>query len=81
MNMARLSFGRLTEAWKGEASDFTPLLAASSTLGEAIRVDLTSVGKSEVLTPGGRRIDIVVQVENGSEFVIENQYGSATVIT
>jgi hypothetical protein len=25
--MARLQFGRLTEAWKGEASDFTPLPA------------------------------------------------------
>jgi hypothetical protein len=76
--MARLSFGRLIEAWKGEASDFTPLLAGQlDSLGEAIGVDLTSVGKSEVLTAGGRRIDIVAQVEDGSEFVIENQYGSA----
>lgn len=25
--MARLEYGRLTEAWKGEAADFTPLLA------------------------------------------------------
>ena len=25
--MARLRFGRLTEAWRGEAADFTPLLA------------------------------------------------------
>lgn len=25
--MARLVFGRLTKAWQGEASDFTPLLA------------------------------------------------------
>jgi len=24
--MARLEFGSLTQAWKGEASDFTPLL-------------------------------------------------------
>jgi len=76
--MARLSFGRLTEAWKGEASDFTPLLAAQmDALGSAIGIDLTSLGESEVPTAGGRRIDIVAQGEDGSEFVIENQYGRA----
>src|SRR5215207_5874984 len=76
--MARLSFGRLTEAWKGEASDFTPLLAAQlDELGSAIGIDLTSLGRSEVPTAGGRRIDIVAQGEDGSEFVVENQYGRA----
>ena len=76
--MSKLVFGRLTEAWKGEASDFTPLLAAQlDALGEAIGVDLTSLGQSEVPTTGGRRIDIVAQVEDGSEFVVENQYGRA----
>jgi hypothetical protein len=78
MTMAKLIFGRLTEAWKGEASDFTPLLAEQlDSLGEAISVDLTAVGKSEVATAGGRRIDIVAQGEDGSEFVVENQYGRA----
>lgn len=78
MTMAKLVFGRLTEAWKGEASDFTPLLAEQlDSLGEAIGVDLTAVGKSEVATTGGRRIDIVAQGEDGSEFVVENQYGRA----
>ena len=76
--MARLQFGRLTEAWKGEATDFTPLLAEQmDALGAAIGVDLTSIGKSEVQTTGGRRIDIVAQGEYGSEFIIENQYGRA----
>jgi hypothetical protein len=76
--MERLIFGRLTEAWTGEAADFTPLLAAQlDALGEAIGVDLASLGESEVLTAGGRRIDIVAQVTDGSEFVIENQYGRA----
>jgi hypothetical protein len=76
--MARLQFGRLTEAWKGEATDFTPLLAEQlDAVGSAIAVDLTTVGKSEVQTTGGRRIDIVAQGEDGSEFVIENQYGRA----
>lgn len=78
MTMAKLVFGRLTEAWKGEASDFTPLLAEQlDSLGEAIGVDLTAVGKSEVATAGGRRIDIVAQGEDGSELVVENQYGRA----
>src|SRR5437764_258134 len=76
--MARLRFGRLSDAWKGEASDFTPLLAEQlDALGAALGVDLTSIGASEVQTQGGRRIDIVAQGEDGSEFVIENQYGRA----
>lgn len=74
--MAQLTFGKLTEAWKGEASDFTPLLAEQlDAVGSAIGVDLASVGKTEVLTTGGRRIDIVAQGEDGTAFVIENQYG------
>lgn len=76
--MERLIFGRLTEAWAGEASDFTPLLAAQlDALGDAIGVDLASLGQSEVPSAGGRRIDIVAQVADGSEFVVENQYGRA----
>lgn len=76
--MAKLQFGRLTEAWKGEASEFTPLLVEQlDALGAEIGVDLASIGESEVQTTGGRRIDIVAQGEDGSEFVIENQYGRA----
>src|SRR4051794_7247079 len=76
--MAQLQFGRLTEAWKGEAADFTPLLAAQlDAIGAEIGVDLASVGQSEVQTAGGRRIDIVAQGADGSEFVIENQYRRA----
>ena len=76
--MARLVFGRLTDAWTGEASDFTPLLAQQlDAVGDAIGVDLASVGSSEVPITGGRRIDIVAQGADGSEFVIENQYGRA----
>lgn len=74
--MARLRFGRLTEAWKGEAADFTPLLAEQlDALGAEIGVNLASIGESEVQTTGGRRIDIVAQGDDGSEFVVENQYG------
>lgn len=76
--MGHLHYGRLAHAWKGEASDFTPLLVDRlDQLGSVIGVDLASAGESEVQTSGGRRIDIVAQVEDGSEFVIENQYGRA----
>jgi hypothetical protein len=72
--MARLRFGRLSEAWQGEASDFTPLLAGQlDALGSEIGVDLVSIGQAEVGTAGGRRIDIVAENSEGSEFVIENQ--------
>jgi len=75
---AKVTFGRPTEAWKREAADFTPLLAQQlDALGEASGVDLTSLGASEVATAGGRCIRIVAQVEDGSEFVVENPYGRA----
>lgn len=45
--MARLEFGSLAEAWEGEASDFTPLLAEQlDAVGSAIGLDLASVGGS-----------------------------------
>jgi len=76
--MARLEFGSLTQVWQGEATYFTPLLAEQlDAVGCAIGLDLASVGKSEVLTAGGRRIEIVAQGDDGSEFVIENQCGGA----
>lgn len=76
--MGRLQYGRLTDAWAGEAADFTPLLAEQiDEVGAAIGVGLASLGQSEVQTVGGRRIDIVAHGEDGSEFVIENQYGRA----
>src|SRR5882724_1087850 len=76
--MAKLEFGRLSDAWKGEASDFTPLLAEQlDSLGAELGLDLASVAPTEVATDGGRRIDIVAEEVDGAEFVIENQYGSA----
>ena len=76
--MARLQFGRLSEAWRGEASDFTPLLNEQlDALGDALGIDLTAVGQTEIRTAGGRRIDILAEGDDGSELVIENQYGRA----
>lgn len=76
--MGRLTFGKLSAAWKGEASDFTPLLAEQlDMLGDAIGVSLAAVGEFEVPSAGGRRIDIVASGADGGDFVIENQYGRA----
>lgn len=76
--MARLTYGTLSQAWRGEAADFTPLLAEQLDLiGEAIDVDLAAAGQYEVPTTGSRRIDIVASGADGTEFVIENQYGRA----
>ncbi len=74
--MGRLVFGSLREAWKGEAADFTPLLAQQvDDIGNAIGVELASIGSVEVSAAGGRRIDILADGANGANFVIENQYG------
>ena len=76
--MGKLVFGDLRKAWAGEAADFTPLLAKQlDSLGEQIGLDLASIGQSEVPIPGGRRIDIVASADDGSEIVVENQYGRA----
>lgn len=75
--MGRLVFGNLRDAWKGEAVDFTPLLAQQvDDIGDAIGVELASIGSIEVSTAGGRRIDILADGTNGANFVIENQYGA-----
>ena len=75
--MGQLVFGTLRDAWKGEASDFTPLLAAQvDSIWSAIGVDLAAIGSVKVATDGGRRIDIVAEGADGTTFVIENQYGA-----
>lgn len=75
--MGKLIFGSLRDAWPGEATDFTPLLAEQvDELGKAIGLNLSSVGKVEVATDGGRRIDILVDGIDDATYVIENQYGA-----
>ena len=74
--MGRLQTTGLSEAFRGEASDFTPLLAERlDQLGEAIGVPLEAIGQTEVSTTGRRRIDIVAEDSEGATFVIENQFG------
>jgi hypothetical protein len=71
--MGKLVFGTLKDAWAGEATDFTPLLAQQV---DAIGVELTPLGAAEVQTTGSRRIDILADGAGGTSFVIENQYGA-----
>jgi hypothetical protein len=75
--MARITFGSLRDAWKGEAADFTPLLAGQvDEIGRSIGLKLAAIGSVEVPTAGGRRIDILADGDDGARFVIENQYGA-----
>lgn len=75
--MGKVTWGRLTEAWTGEASDFTPELANHL---DQLDVDLglgLADAETEVPAAGGRRIDILAGGSDGTRYVIENQYGSA----
>jgi hypothetical protein len=75
--MGTLVFGNLKDAWPGEAIDFTPLLAHQvDAIGVAIGVELAPIGATEVQTAGSRRIDILADGADGTNFVIENQYGA-----
>lgn len=75
--MGKLVFGTLKDAWAGEATDFTPLLAQQvNAIGDAIGVELAPLGAAEVQTTGSRRIDILADGAGGTNFVIENQYGA-----
>jgi hypothetical protein len=54
--MGQLAFGMLRDAWKGEASDFTPQLDTQvDSIGRAIGVELASLGSVEVATEDGRQ--------------------------
>ncbi|GAA2244769.1 hypothetical protein GCM10010401_17560 [Rarobacter faecitabidus] len=75
MAMGKAEWGRLTHAWKGEATDFTPELANHlETLDEDLGLGLADA-TIEVPATGGRRIDILASGSDGTRYVIENQYG------
>lgn len=77
MAMGKAEWGRLTDAWPGEASDFTPELARHlSTLDRELGLGLADASV-EVPAAGGRRIDILASGSDDMRYVIENQYGRA----
>ena len=76
--MGRLEFTTPRNAWGGEATDFTPLLAqpdmleylaAATSIGTLIPVDV------EHATAGNRSLDILAETADGRRVSIENQYG------
>jgi hypothetical protein len=78
MAMGKAQWGKLTEAWKGEASDFTPELARHlDALDEDMGLGLSNDASTEVPSDGGRRIDILATGTDNVRYVIENQYGRA----
>lgn len=77
MTMGKATWGKLTEAWTGEATDFTPELARHlAQLDEDLKLGLSDA-ETEVPAAGGRRIDILAGGADGTRYVIENQYGRA----
>ncbi len=75
--MGRAEWGKLTDAWPGEAADFTPELARHiDTLDAELKLGLTGP-EVEAPVAGGRRIDILASGTNDTVYVIENQYGRA----
>lgn len=78
MVMGKATWGRLTDAWPGEAVTFTPKLAERlDLLGEAVELPLLAGAATEVASTGGRRIDILGATEDETAYVVENQYGAA----
>ncbi|MCP4087878.1 MAG: hypothetical protein GY745_22960 [Actinomycetia bacterium] len=80
MEMGRLEFGSARDAWGGEATAFTPLLAGAEMLdylGDATGIGPMSLIETEHTTAGGRSLDILAETADGQRVAIENQYNTA----
>ena len=78
--MGRLEFSTPRDAWGGEATAFTPLLAQSDMLdylGEAIGIGPLVLIEREHPTAGNRSLDILAETSDGRRVAIENQYKTA----
>ena len=68
----------IREVWPGEAKEFTPWLAENlGTLSEHLAISQLDVEETEVVMPGGRKLDILAKDADGAKWAIENQYGQA----
>lgn len=80
VTMGRLEFCTPHEAWGGEASAFTPLLAENGMLeylGEATGIGPLTLIEREHSTAGNRSLDILTETVDGRRVAIENQYNTA----
>ncbi len=78
--MGRLEFTTPREAWGGEATAFTPLLANDDLLaylGDATGIGQLSLIEAEHATAGNRSLDILAETMDGRRVSIENQYNAA----
>ncbi len=78
--MGRLEFTDPREAWGGEASAFTPLLAEEDMLeylGDETGIGSISLIEVEHTTAGNRSLDILAETSTGDRVAIENQYNVA----
>ena len=78
--MGRLEFSPPRDAWGGEATAFTPLLAKEDMLaylGEATGIGPLTLIETEHTTTGGRSLDILAETADGRRVAIENQYNTA----
>lgn len=78
--MGRLEFTTPRDAWGGEASAFTPLLADDEMLeylGQSTGIGSLALIESEHSTAGKRSLDILAERPDGSRVAIENQYNTA----
>ena len=79
-DMGRLEFTTPREAWGGEATSFTPLLAQEQMLdylGRETGIGPLVLVETEHSTAGGRSLDILAETPDGRRVAIENQYGVA----
>jgi len=75
-----LEFATPREAWGGEATSFTPLLAREEMLdylGRETGIGPLAVSEVEHRTAGNRSLDILAETLDGRRVAIENQYGVA----
>ena len=80
MGMGRLEFTTPREAWGGEATAYTPLLAEDDMLrylGEATGIGPLDLVDVEHATAGNRSLDILAETRDGRRVAIENQYRRA----
>ena len=80
MKMGRLEFCTPKEAWGGEATAFTPMLANADMLeylGQATGIGPLALVEKEHATAGNRSLDILAETADGRRVAIENQYKTA----
>ena len=68
----------IREVWPGEAKAFTPWLGENlEALSDHLEIGELVLDSTEVIVPGGRKLDILAKDADRRNWAIENQYGEA----